>query len=282
MKKLFVISLLLLCCTSTFSQSGYLGSLNSVSFDLKIGPSIKRTNTLNSSNTIAKKRLRYANLTYNISYNRVFSKRLELKVGYNYSSMALYTDPNTFRTTDTILNINGIYLGEVNKSLNWLKDPRVSLHAANLEFRLYRQGSLAPTGKYYGLGAQIGNAKVNQSYEHLVGKRDVASKDNAFVSKHPIIEVQNLTFDNTVTSSFFYIYGMIGRNYPLTKSLMLNVSTSFPLLIMFFSPTGIDYGFSVDETGIGYFSDDTIDEVLNLTIKKYRRVNFEIGVKYNF
>lgn len=278
--KNLILAIALFVSGFSFGQSGYLGSLNSIELNIKAGPSLKRTNVFKPGSNEAKKRLRVANMQYNISYGRIFSKVVEVKVGYSFSRMLLYTGRNTFSVSDTIPTTWGYDL--TNKPLNWLQDPSVMMHAGNLEFKYYRQGSMAPTGKFYGLGFQFGGASIDQSYEHLVGKRDVPTKESGFSKKYPILESQTEIFDRGQSTRFFYIYGTLGRNYPLTKELLLSVSTTFPLITMYMSPTGLDYGFDVGPTSIGYENDDSIDEILNYSIKQYRRISVDVGIKYHF
>ncbi|MEO9534160.1 MAG: hypothetical protein ABJG68_04115 [Crocinitomicaceae bacterium] len=281
MKKLSILIIVLASSLSAGAQSGYLGSLNNVSVSFKAVPSIRTKYSVNNSVDEAKKSLRYAYMNYELAYSRVFSKKIELGFGYGFSSMKAYTHGLRYDAVETITLSNG-QTQEIGTQLNFLDDPRISLHQFTFDFRYFRLGSLSPTGKYLGFGIEMGTAGISDTKDITVGKRDEASSSGFFSSKYDILESQIYNVGSNTRSNYVQVNANIGRNYPITQDLILGIGMTFPLITTFSTSTGLDFGFATSSPGNQFNDDSHLNRLVSYTTKKYKGISLDLTVKYFF
>lgn len=279
--KQFLILFVLSLTTTSYGQSGYLGRRHAIGADLSLTPSIRKTYRLNSQGDIAKVRQRIFFSSYTLNYSFAATKILEFEIGYRFAKVytptygSFYAEKDTFFTFS---NANTV----VEQRLNFLEDPNFHMHAFYAEFKHYRLGSFAPVGKYMGLNIEYGLSTLTESDEIIVGKKDVASKDGSFRSKHSIIEQQSIHVPFDITAHHLILNFMIGRTYPLTKRLLLNVDFKFPILSQYFTNGRHDLAIGFDDDPIKVEHGVDFEHLVRIGLKKYTRLSLNVGLKYAF
>jgi hypothetical protein len=281
MKKIIVLIIVLVYSFSVEAQSGYLGSLNNISISFKAVPSIRTSYSVNNSLDKAKKSLRYAYMNYEIAYSRVFSKKIELGFGYGFSSMRAYTLGLRYNAVETVTLTNG-QTQEIEKELNIIDDPRIALHQFTIDFRYFRLGSLSPTGKYLGFGIEAGTAGISDSKDITVGKRDAASFSGFFSTRYDVLESEIYNVGAYTRSNYVQLNANIGRNYPITKDMILGIGMTFPILTAFRTNSGLGLGFSNNSPGNSFDASSNLNQMISYTIKKYKGVSIDLTMKYFF
>ena len=245
MKHPLILLLLFVCHNLAFGQSGYLGSLNNLSVSVKAVPSIKTKMSLNNTMTESKRSLRLANLNYEISYSRIISKKIELSIAYGFSKMKAITEGMTYHKVDTFISSSG-FQSMVSKPLNVLQDPHLNLHQFAFDLRIFRLGSLAPTGKYVGIGIEFGLSNLDRNI--IVGKSGSIIKSGPMASKYEVLESEIFSLDNSYKANYIQLNASIGRNYPITQNLMIGVGMTSPIFTTYGYDGSRYYGFNIDNT----------------------------------
>ncbi len=279
MKKLIFTSVFVCVLFGAKAQSGYLGSLNNISFTIKAIPSIKSKWSLNGDLDETKRGPRLAYVNYELGYSRIVSKKIEVGVGYGYSSMKAVSDGLNYFTIDTIQLTNGT-TEFINRSFHFLDEPRIDMHQFTFDFRFFRLGSLAPTGKYLGFGLEFGSSKIKSTDDITLGVRGDNTKSSYLTSKYDVSEIRNFNLANDSKSSYFQINANIGRNYPITQNLMLGVGMTFPIFTIYNAVNGMTFGFDVDGSGNSFTDDSNLRNMLQYTQEKYKRISLDLTIKY--
>ena len=207
-------------------------------------------------------------------------KKLKFQQDINLLQPKRIPRAQDLKNVDTIVSGNTTFF--VNETLNFLEDPSFALHILNADLKIYRLGSLSPVGKYIGFGFRYGFGKIKTTDDIYVGKRDVPYKDNFFFSRAELLDLDTTHVSSDLKTSFFQITANIGRNYPLTKNLILNVGMTFPVISWIKSAGAGNFGFGIDTDGYQFNEGDTFRRLTDLTMKMYSRVSANIGLRYAF
>lgn len=280
MRTITIAALLVITCNSS-AQSGYLGALNGIEIKTSFVPSIRKTHTLNDSETEAKVRRRLAYSSFSINYSRILSKKVEVGVGYTLNFSSMHTQTSFYEVRDSIVSGNQVFFAT--ERLNFIKDPTLLLHQLNLDLKYYRLGSLSPIGKYIGFGFRYGFGKMDSSDPIKIGKRDAPSKENFLSSKHELLRVDDIYPSSDVNLSMLVLNAQIGRNYPITKQLVFSIGLTFPLITYLKNGQGPggDFAFTVKDTPRIYDDGATLSHMGLLSLKKRSRISIDFGLKFH-
>lgn len=270
-KHCFLIFVALAAVIVAKAQSGYLGSTNAVELRTYIAPSYRNVLKLTDDGTVQKKRLRLAHVSYELNYARVMSRHIELSLGYKFANMSAFTLGSKIQTVSS--NGSSIILRD------FLEEPKIKSHGFAFQFKYYRKGSLAPIGKFIGLNLTYQTAALKKGKELYYGQLGGGSTESSSFlgSSRGVENVDTLSLLRTQRINSFHLKGVVGRNYPLTDKIMLSVSATLPL-ISFYSG-GVFNAFGLRIGGSTVKQTDS-DGLTAITLKKYNRISFEVGVRY--
>lgn len=282
-----LISLLINSKAIAQINSGYFGAKHGV--ELRFGgvPTIERNNYIGEIDgiKILKERLELLRPTFKLNYSYIAGRKIELIAGYEFANM---------RTPDNIGYDNAFLSGGENPLL---QDIVLKKHGANVLIRFYRKGSLAPTGKYFGLGMNFMGVSIPDSMNVYSGvKVSRLGASNILSRKYTVGEYYESVIYKNSTKKYtgFTITAAIGRNYPINERLLLNFNlrikiigiykdglmreigdAKYSLPAYFKSPSYNNYYYPVNSKD-DYIKSSAVFTTMNL----YNRAQFEIGLKY--
>lgn len=257
-------------CYSLFSQSGYIGSLNAVNIDFNGITTQTRTIKIkvkgNDSTRVAP--LRYVIPAFSIGYSRILGNRIEATASYQFANVKSH-----------LFNSN-INLFHNQKVLNEIKGRQ---HNFSLDFKYYIRGSIAGVGKYFGFRMQYGVLSFNEN-ELLLGKLGNTTESSFFVKRANILS-QNYDIETeSARGTSLSLRVLVGRSYPITERLVLNLEASLPLLSRY--STGLYTNFGYEQYGeindSFIFDPYNLDKLVIRTSHIYQRASFKVGIKFHF
>lgn len=259
---------------TTFGQSGYLGSLDAIGVHINCAPSLQRTAKfdLNEDGDTARfAPLRIATPSFSLSYARVFTRKIELGLTYSYTPIRTFSKQARITKNEGGSNLNN-YL---------LEDLRGAQHSVNLELRYYRRGSLAPTGKYLGLSIVVGGIAIFDDEVTPVGISN-SSSSTFFKEEFEVFAVYDQESIKNTKGNFFSIRGVIGRNFPIADKLMINFSTSFPLISSYRNQRRSTQGFRfiTNDVNTTRIEEGDFGDIFNYTMHKYNRIILSLGLRF--
>lgn len=287
--RLFGLLLFFVFSNNAHCQSGYFGSLNSFDIKLSAFPDFYNSYKLNDAGNEIKIRHKYGTLKYDFNFNRIVSKKVELSVGYMYARVHSNMRKNFLTINDTIYS--GDEFEIIPKKFQPIDDVTLHLHTLHFNYRFYHSGSRAPIGKYIGFGFNVGMTKLSDQYEVYVGGRDVPHSKNIFWSKTDVLFLDTLIADEIKYRSF-QLNACIGRNYALSKNILLHLGFTMPLYTI--KVINGEWDFPIPIYGeltnfIGAYKYDqsaspnpNYYSVVLPSLKKYICPTFDIGLKIHF
>ena len=276
MKKYNLLLVFFLSSISGFSQSGYLGKKNS--FELKTGivPSYRLSNRI--ENSLAVRQGKLMNLNFIFSYSRVLARNFEAIAGYQFANVKCTSGAYIIQGEPTISGYQGAsYYGNA----YFLQEPTISYHGGYLGFNYYRLGCLAPIGKYVGLMFNYGLSSFQPDDEIIFGVRSDAVYSSAgFLKKsYTIYSSDTVGFTTPVTIKSWHLKARLGRNYPLTDFLVLNLGITIPIFSSYAHNLTERFGFQIDGPSSYSASGNWALYGMN-SLKPYHKINFEVGLRF--
>lgn len=275
----FIIILALFLSWPVMAQlnSGYFGSYHGVEFRAGGGVSFDRVVKLKetSDGLRYKARLQMANMNYRLNYTWLFGRKMELLAGYEFASM---------RTN------NNHYVNNAGNGFGIEQPVSFNKHAADIQLRFYRKGSIAPIGKYLGFGFYYGRMSVPDSISVpvAVSQGELASESSFFVKSYGVggRDTVNLKKNSTRKYVSHGITAHVGRNYALTDNLLLNLNMRVRVLSIYSDGQNIGLGAVEYSSASGQLNDSDgvlrSSPLLALMHDYNRTIQFEVGVKYFF
>jgi hypothetical protein len=276
--KSFFVFIFLFVFSPVFAQSGYLGKRTFVELNAGMVPSYRHLNVIRNDQAI--QRLRLGNMSYGINAGHVFTRRFELTLGYEFARINCISDGMIYRQLDTIETYTGESY-EIEYDQQFLDDPAMDYHGFQLAFNFYRLGSLAPVGKYAGFSIAYGIAKLEEGTPFVAGRRGVYEKDGFFRSVAPIGVKNELAIPTERIFKSTHLRACVGRNYPVTDYLMINVGMSFPIFSYYKSGLISRFGFGIENEYTEDHNSSWIGYGMR-SLKSYNRITLEAGVRLLF
>lgn len=273
MKKLICSVALFGFLSASFGQaSGYLGKKNHVQLSFSAVPSFKHQNHVQG--TIGAERLKYANMSYQFTYSRVFSSFFELSIGYQYANINCISDGVEVDDYDTIGG------GMIFAPKRIMEDPQMTYHGGYVSMNFYRAGSLAPMGKISSIIIGFGNTTMAAGETAVIGERGDFTT-NSFFKREGELEVQkDITLPEQKINSVYLKY-RIGRSYPISDMFMIYAGITFPLL-SYYNGEGVSkFGFSMrTDRDIETENDWTIYSMRSVNL--YNQISLDAGLRFLF
>lgn len=261
------------------TKSGYFGSFHGLEFRIGGVPSIDRIHSFStaSGEEIGKRRLELLRMNYKLNYSFIEGRNSEFLIGYEYSKLRsldyyYFSYPND------------------NQKFDLLENVPFRKHGVNFEYRYYRKGSLAPTGKYFGLGLSYARAFVPDSIPLLIGQYGAQTEKSNFLSrKSTLIAAADTVYlqkGSLAKYSTLTLIATMGRNYPITERIMLNFN--FRMKIFGIYSNGLSADIGVDNGNAIFNSEFKIndndlglkDAAVLRTLHAYNRMQLEVGIRY--
>lgn len=274
---LFVAILLL--SSSTYSQTGYYGSKHSLEFKLDVASSLKRrakiVETPLGGGYNLRRPLRLVHTNYGLNYNFVPSRRLELSLGVEYTTIRGATDNWSYRD------------GFAQRDL--ITAPKAQIINGKFEFKFYRKGSISPLGKYLGFSLQFGSAFVPSGQDFTYGNLGTES-GNFFVREQSIFSIDTATTDLSTRRVFnLTLQGKVGRVWPLTQNISLVTGMSFPIGSAFIAPSSsfpILTPFLILDNGLfgtsnSLSEDGGWDDYLIQSVRRINSLALEVSLRFH-
>lgn len=285
LKKIGLVGLFVFIAQGIGAQvhSGYYGSFHGLEFRVGGVPTLHRSNKLKTNNDDELLYLRKLNLirvSYHLNYSYLIGRKLELLAGYEYSSM---------RTP------NRTYFESSGGIQYLLNDTRINRHGGDFHLRFYRRGSIAPIGKYRGIGLSYDVASVPNSLEFVGGLYGSIQQNSNFLTRKNLVNTTDtitLHTSELVRYSVFSIYASMGRNYPITAQLLFNFNFAVKILGIYSNGSsyelGRELGRDLDDIFSKYYTvrlngntnNNLRDDAILETLNSYNRIRLEIGLKY--
>ncbi len=260
-------------------KSGYFGSFHGLEFRVGGVPSIDRIHSFSdaSGEEIGKRRLELLRMNYKLNYSFIQGRYSEFLIGYEYSKLRSldyysFSYPNDYQKFDL------------------LEAVKFRKHGVNFEYRHYRKGSLAPTGKYFGVGMSYARASVPDSIPLLIGQYSSPTDESTFLTrKNTIIGTADTVYlkkGEFAKYSVVTIIATMGRNYPITERLLINFNLR--VKVVGFYSNGISSSFGSDIGNAIFNTDFRIndndlglkDAAVLRSLNAYNRVQLELGIRY--
>lgn len=272
MRELIVIAVVCLLSTAAKAQPGFIGSIDAIEFKTSLGPSTLKTTKFADNNTKRIEAFRIAHIAFELNYSRTISRSIEVTAGYRFANMRTHTANSRITV---VTGSNGSFSQQ---ERSFLAAPQVASHGIVLQSKFYRKGSLAPIGKFIGINMSFQTAAVKTGDEFYYGQLGGEIQDNFFKSTRSIEGIDTLVLDRTSRVNSVHINGIIGRNFPITDNLILSFTTRVHVFSFYNTRAGTQWGLRVIG---GDVNSERADNLLAFSLKKYNRLNFEIGIKYH-
>ena len=279
-----ILLILIIIPLDIFAQPGFLGNKNGLELSIQAMPSLQRKLSFENNEVTTKVRYFYTN--YNLTYSRVISRKFELNVGYSYAPVRLYSHNALLRTIESYTDN---YQNEVSYAVqrSFLDDKVMHFHQGFFNFRWFRLGSLAPIGKYMGIGMQVGYGDFKNKIVP-VGIKGAEISKNAFEIKNKVSQYDEV-ISNQVGISNLQFNVQIGRVYPISQRLLFTAGMTCPLLDLYFG-SWIEVR-SIQDF-VSYWDDYNIDgepgnqvrltSILMQGLRKANYITFDFGLRYVF
>lgn len=261
--------------------AGYLGSKNGFMIQYNMLPS--QAYTAKQLDGYVKYRWKWINQSFAFSYSRAMSKKVQLTAGYQFAKINFYAG-HRFFGTDGELNFSN-YWGGSNTTYVFSEHANANYHGGFFAFDFFRHGSMAPIGKYIGFSLNFGSMHLSDStsfsyiYAANSGSQHLTYHNYTTGTQEPI----NLVIDEEKRITSFQLKIRMGRMYPITDHIILNVGMSAPL----FSTYRVDnliseYGFNLrDENKLNFNNnyEKTWEEYAMRSLRIYHLLQLEVGLK---
>jgi hypothetical protein len=251
--------------------SGFLGSRNAVELKYNAVPSTRFHSQI--VNNLVSTRIKFVNSSYSLSYSRVLSRNIELTAGYHLARIN-FTTYGFYRHQEPFFGWGDRYMAQ---------DAQAMYHGGAVALNFYRFGSLSPVGKFIGLVLSTGVTKVDDETTFITAERGYANGKGTFHYRYEMQDSLLVAFpkEAKIKSTVFKL--RIGRNYPLTKNLLLTVGMTAPVF-SFYKVGNFGY-FGFELNGANSFSLDDAD-LYRLyparSIRAYHLLQFDIGLRFAF
>lgn len=261
------------------TKSGYFGSFHGLEFRVGGVPSIDRIHSFStaSGEEIGKRRLELLRMNYKVNYSFIEGRNSEFLIGYEYSKLR---------------SLDYYYFSyqNSNQKFSLLEDIKFQKHGVNFEYRYYRKGSLAPTGKYFGLGLSYARASVPDSIPLLIGQYGSQTEKSNFLSrKSTLIAAADTVYlqkGSFAKYSAFTVFATMGRNYPITERILLNFNLRVKVVGFysngFSTSIGVANGSTFFNTDFRINDNDLElkDAAVLRALNAYNRMQLELGIRY--
>ncbi len=270
MNRLLLITLLILS-VSGFSQSGYYGSRSVIEAKMDFAPSVWTKAKFNSVTDELHNKRRFLYLNYNVNFAYTCTRKLELSTGIEYSKITSFIENTQWEP---------VWGSEV------LGAPKLNFLAGKFEFKYYRQGSLAPIGKYFGLCVQLSRTWLADEVIHY-GVIGSIQSSGFFNKTRNANEMGTDSLDGTQKMTALTLQVKWGRVTAITERISLVSGFSFPLASLFFNryfdfpiwpspiptPSG---GYELDESASSDWAD-----LMSFAVTRQQGFSVELGFRFH-
>jgi hypothetical protein len=269
-----LIFIIMLAPVAAFLQpSGFLGALNSIELKYNAVPSTRFHSQIIGN--LVSTRIKFVNSSYSVSYSRVLSRNIEITAGYQVANIG-FTTYGLYRDAEPGFDMgwNDRYMAQ---------DANAVYHGGMLALNFYRFGSLSPVGKYVSLVFASGVTTVDEETTFIIGERGYFGGGGIFYHRYELQDSTQVAFpeETKIKSTFFKL--RMGRNYPLTKNLMLTVGMTAPVFSRYVIGSLSYFGFNLgDENNFELDDDNFYRQYPARSIRAYHLLQFDIGLRFAF
>jgi hypothetical protein len=285
-----IISVFIL--TISFSQSSYFGSKNSFEITYSVFPKIEAVSAVDLTKNEATTTRNFSNsyLTFNVA--RIVSKKIELSAGFSRKNLSLATSGAQHMTTKqfyTTTVLDEYEANDIVSTVDYISSPKVIVNMFNFNLKYFRLGSMAPVGKFIGVGIKFGGSRLSKGTLVDVGLRDEIKTHGKITSTYNILKHSEIDA-NESKYNFFQVNFQLGRNFPITNNILFCTQVTAPL----FKPYTIDgrreyvYRDIVDVLLLRYKNhsirtrDHDFSRRLENTMNKFTDFTINVGIKVHF
>ncbi|MFT4600177.1 MAG: hypothetical protein ACI857_000348 [Arenicella sp.] len=273
------------------AQSNYFGSRYAVQFSIDAIPSFRKKVIYSEVNNQTSKKLRIANTNYCLSVTNYNGKQVESLYGIEYSKIRMYTQGVQINSINSLGTSSGGFNYQVEDDFDVLNDPVINYFGFRYENKIYTGGNNAPFGFYFGYRVKAGMGKFTPSNSMVIGHTGALLDSSSLVQTYdaPIVDDyfnEDLYEDSRMIMGF--IHAILGRSFPLTHKITLNVTASFPILYAqyydFNSNVGIFpyFDFKTENPEpIVSLTDNAWYSVVNRSVNKYNGPALEFAIRFH-
>lgn len=274
------LTVLILFGFNSLSQSGFLGSIYNVSFDINASPAIRdlfgeRTKSKFIDDNTVEYRTNVLNFSFKLGIERVLNDKST--IGISFKNSILNINKSSFKGLDTTFYDYGYFISENNYDL--FTPLKAKNYALTISYKKYFKG-LSPIGKYFGFDLSFGSAKSAKNQNVSYGNENAVSA-NLLYDIYNITNKYETTIEYQGTVKSIVSMFTFGQTIPITRKIGLDMSMNIPILRVYQYNNSLNFGLLTNGTStIALSSEAGLNRNMATALKRSDSFSLKIGIKY--